>query len=263
MTEKELIAKIQELKQIKPDQEWVILAKSKILRGVGCGLEEAREARESGFSFGDFLKGLLRGESFVFQHKFAFSGTFVLLLFVGLFGLAQNSLPGDMLFPLKKVAESGQAVFVPQSGEVKYNIELVNRRLDDLTKIAKNNTIKNLAPAINELQASVAKAAGSLVRSGASRYAIKDIAADVKDIEDKVQEVKSLGVEIGENKELDSALTQYYKNLDEDQIKELESQSLTEEKQAALKEIKADFEAGNYELAAEKILLLEQSSPGE
>ncbi len=180
------------------------------------------------------------------------------MLFVGLFGLAQISLPGDALFSLKKATERGESVFVSQNGEVKYNIELVNRRLDELTKIAKNNTVKNLASAINELQASVSKAAESLAKPGsASKYAVKDIVADVKNIENKVEEVKSLGVEIEENKELDSALSQIIEN----EINALESQSLDENGLIALEEIKADYEAGNYSSALEKILLLGQSSP--
>ena len=257
MTEKELIAKIQRLKQIKPDQEWVILAKNTILKGFGSGLgvKEVGGGREVGLSFGDFVKGLWKGESFIFQHKLAFSGTFVLLIFAGLFGLAHISLPGDILFPLKKVTERGESVFVPQNGEVKYNIELVNRRLDELTKIARNNTVKNLASAINELQASVSKAAESLTKPGsASKYAVKDIADSVKNIENKVEEVKSLGVEIGENKELDSALAQIIEN----QIKDLESQSLNENGQIAIGEIKADYETGDYSSALENILLFPQ-----
>jgi len=263
MTEKDLIAKIQGLKQIKPDQNWVIFAKNAILKGkmgevgVGGGIEVAvgKDPVFVGLSFGDFVKGLLRGESFVFQHKLAFSGAFVVVLFVGLFGLAQISLPGDILFSLKKATEEGQSVFVPQSGEIKYNIELVNRRLDELTKIAKNNTIKNLASAINELQASVSKAAESLAKPGSSsKYAVKDIAVDVKNIEKKVEEVKSLGVEVGGNKELDGALAVIVEN----EIKDLENQSLSEEGQSALNEIKADYEARNYSSALEKILLFPQ-----
>ena len=274
MTEKELIAKIQGLKQIKPNQEWAILAKNRILGGETGKMGVMAEARErvaerskmgeimnvgvkvggNGFSFGDFVRGLWGGENFVFQHKFAFSGAFVLLFVVGLFGLAEISLPGDALFSLKKVAENGQSVFVPQNGEVEYNIGLVNRRLDELTKIAKNNTIKNLASAIDELQTSVSRVAGSLTKSSVNKATAKDIVADVKNIEKKVEAVRSLGVEINESKELDNALARIV----EDQIMGLESQSLNEEGQVALRDIQTDYEAGNYSSALEKILLFPQ-----
>jgi len=258
MTEKQLIVGLQELSQIKPRKEWVLLTKNQIL-----GEEKPR------FSFISFLKEIQKGERFtllnirkanltglIFQHKPAFATVLSLAILVGLFGFAQNSLPGDSLFPLKKITEKSQAVFVSSKSQLKYNLELANKRLDDLTKVAENNSVKNLAPAINEFQASVSKAAESLTKAGAEKnpQLVKEIVLEVKKLEEKTEKVKALGIEVGKNEQLDNALAK----LVEREIEELEGKTLTEDQEKVLTQAKEDYQNGNYSYALEKILLLSQ-----
>ena len=103
MTEKELIAKIQELRQLKPRQDWVVLTKKQIL-----GEEKPQ------FSFIGFLKELQRGEKFAFQHKPAFAFITTLLVLIGVFGFAQNSVPGDFLFSLKSSPSKARQFLFPK-----------------------------------------------------------------------------------------------------------------------------------------------------
>jgi len=243
MTEKELIKKIQELKQIQPRKDWVVLTKSQILAE-----EQICRGRASvKASFGESFISVLR----VFFLKPAYAGVLAVLVIFGLFIFAQNSLPGDLLYPIKKITERSQKPFVP---EKEFNIKIVNNRLDDLASVAQSNSTKNLAPAINEYKASVSEVAKNLVKDETKKNPneLKKIVKEVQSIEKKTAEMESLGMVIGENIELDSALVQLIKL----QVDDLEKRTLTSEQAESIGDIKADIEAGKYSDALEKILEL-------
>jgi len=225
VTEKELIGKIGELRQIRPRKDWVVLTKSQIL------------GEEPKVLFFPFFKPVL-----------ATVTAFGILL--GIFSLAQNSLPGDILYPIKKITEKSQAVFVSETEKPQLNLELVNKRLEELTKIAQTNQVKKLAPAISEFQAKASEAAENLVK--VKEPDVEKIVAQTKKLEENKQKVEALGVVLGETEKLDNALAQ----LVEREIKELESQSLSEVQQEILEGAKEDFKIGDYNQALEKILLL-------
>jgi len=236
MTEKDLIKKLQGMKEVKPSKDWVVLTKQRIL-------EEQQEVKYSRFNeYIAVFKAVL-------YHKYAFASLVAVAVVIGTFGFSLNSMPGDKLFTLKKITENSRAVFVSEENQVRYDLNLVNKRLDDLTAIAESNSVRNLASAIEETQSSAAKAADSL------REVDEDIVAQVREIEEKTDKIKALGVEIGDSeKELNTALSKLVEN----QIQSLEEKSLTEEQEDKLEEIKADYEAENYSSALEKILLLSQ-----
>lgn len=241
MMEKDIIKKIQELKQIKPSKEWVVLTKKQIL-GEMPGYRER------------FIEVLETLPKVLVQSKLAYATVTLFLIFIGLFGFTQNTVPGDFLFTIKKVAEQTQGVFVPEKGQTKYSLEIVNKRLQDLTKVAIDNQTNKIIPAINELQASVSDAANSLNNEEIKRdpQAIKEIAQEVKKIEENKQRVESFGIVIGENNELgelNNALSQMVQK----QIGELEKSSLTEVQQTLLAWAKIDFNDKNYSEALIKI----------
>ena len=227
MTEKELIGEIRKLRQIRPSQDWVSLTKIQILGDV--------EVKPQPFYFPFF--------------KPAYAGLIVVVLF-GLFGFAQNSLPGDILYPIKKITEKSQAVFVSEKELPKYNLEIANKRLDELNEIAQTNQVKKLASAISEFQTNMSEAAKSLAK--VKGQDVEKIVAQTKKLEENKQIVEEVLATKIETEEFDIALSQ----LVEREIKELESQTLTEEDESLLEEAKADFSAGNYSQALEKILIL-------
>jgi len=237
MTEKELIGKIQELRQIKPRKDWVVLTKGQIL-----GEEKMRTSL---FSFIEVFPRL------IFQYKPAFATLAILGVLIGLFGFAQSSVPGDLLYSFKKATEQSQKAFV---SEKEFNIKIANNRLDDLAKIVQNNSTKNLAPALNEYKASISEVAKNLAEEN-NPNELKKIVKEVKNIEKKTIEMKSLGVEMGEDVELDSALVVLIKL----QVQDLGNRTLTPEQVKSLGEIKADIEAGKYSEALEKILEISQN----
>lgn len=258
MTEKELISKIRQLRQIKPRKDWVVFTKKQILSSptfqekVELDLgEEIRGQTSVG------LNELFEGIRIIFQHKFVFAPLVILIVLVGTFGFAQKSLPGDLLYPVKRIVEKSQAIFVAEKEQPRLTLELANRRLDDLTKIAQNNSVKNLAPAINEYQASVSEVAKSLAKEKDTET-VKAIVIEVQKLEEKKQQVESLGAVIGENEDMDEVCAQKIVEILESFIKDLEGRSLTEEQGKGLAEVKKDCQNGNYSEALEKLLLLTQ-----
>jgi len=220
MTSEELISKIRELRQIKPRKDWVLLTKSQIL-----GKDKP--------VFNPF---------FIFKPVFA-GVLFVFILF-GLLGNSQNSLPGDLLYPIKKITEKAQVVFVSKEELPKYNLEIANKRLDELNEIAQTNQVKKLAPAISEFQANMSEAAKSLaeVKRGAD---VEKIIAQIKKLEENKQIVEGVLATKIETEDYDTAFAQFVEN----QIKDLEKSTLTETQEEVLKEAKEYFEKGDFETA--------------
>jgi len=231
MTEKELIGKIRELRQIQPSKDWVSLTKSQIL-----GKE-------------DKYNNLISVFQILFS-KPAYAGLVVVFVLFGLFGFSQNSLPGDLLYPIKKITERSQAVFVSEEELPKYNLEIANKRLEELNEIAQTNQVKKLAPAISEFQANISEAAKSLAK--VKSQDVEKIVAQTKKLEENKKKVENVLATKIETEEYDDALAQ----LVESQIKDLEERTLTEEQMKILAEAKELYQAGNFAEALEKILLL-------
>jgi hypothetical protein len=218
MTEKELVARIRLLRQIKPSKDWVVLTKREIL-----------------------------GENPVYFLRPALVGVFA--VFIAVFLFAQNALPGEKLYVIKKITEKGQAVFVSEGEKPKLNLELANKRLEELNQIAENNDVKKLAPAIKEVQKSATEVAKSFKKITKPD---QEIVARTKELEkNRERAEKILGTKI-ETEEYNDALADLVKN----QIDDLEKRALSDEQKEILAQVKVDYEAGNYSQALEKILLL-------
>jgi len=243
MTEDELIRKIKELRQIQPRKDWVVLTKREIL-GQETVIQNIQHRALN------VLEVLPRMFS---QPKPVFAALVSLLVLIGTFSFAQNSLPGDLLYPIKKIAERSQSVFVSEDNTIKFELNIAEKRLDDLAKIAEKNSVKNLAPAINEYKESVSDVAKSLAVEN-NKEVVKEIVSGVKKLEEKEQQVRTLGAVIGENEELDKALAQKMVETLETLIKDLEGRTLTEDQQEDFAEAKEYFEAGDYNQALIELL---------
>jgi hypothetical protein len=218
ITEKEVIEKVRLLKQIKPEKKWVFLTKEKIL---GKPI------------FFPFLKP-------------AFAGLLFILI---LFGLSFTSLPGEPFYLIKKLVERGQTVFVPEEERPKLELELANKRLEELSKIAEKNDVKKLAPAINEAKESVAQATKNLVKS---KKIDREIAKKALELEKRKQEVeKVLGTKIIEEVTEDPTML-VAKYL----IEDFENRTLTEDQKQILEKAKGYFENGDFTKVLELLLLI-------
>jgi hypothetical protein len=226
-SEKQLIGRIRELRQIKPGKDWVSFNKTRIL---------GEEPKTIFFPY----------------FKPAFAGLVTVFVFFGAFVSAQNSLPGDLLYPIKKIVEKSQAIFVSAEEKPAFQLKIANERLEDLTKAS----VKNLAPTINEFQANVSEAARNLVKIDAdasSPVLIKKIVEETKKIEENKQKAESFGVVVGEEgtNELKNALGKIVENL----IQDTEEGTLTEEKTEVLSKMKELSGEEKYSEALELYLI--------
>ncbi len=244
ISDNQLIAQIKELRQIKPNQNWVFSVKNRIL-----GEQKERQ------SILDILDIMAK---FLFQPKMALAGVSTLAILFGVLILSQDSLPGDALFALKRASEKGQALFVSQDNIAKVNLETANKRLEELAKIAKSNQVKKIAPALQEYQASLAEAAKNLIKAAATTsdsVAIKNIALETQKLEEnRVKLEKIYGIEGLEAKEGENPTQLVAEWL----IKDLAKRTLTDEQSSLFEEAKKDYENGDYNLTLEKILKLSE-----
>jgi len=246
MNEKNLIKKIQTLKQIEPEKDWVVLTKRQIV-----GFEDVQIKHS--FSFTDQIFGVFQVLSGLgFNYKLALATLAVIGVLGGTIGFSQAALPGDLLYPVRKLVDKTGYLFVSKNDQPKLGLEIANKRLEELTIIAQNNQGRNLAPAINEFKQSMVEAADKLKIVDGSPKITREIVKETGKLMENKEKVEALGVVVGETKELNQALSQ----LVEREIKDLESHSLTEEQTGILAQAKQDFEDGSYEKALEGILIL-------
>ena len=235
MDENKLISQLKELKQIKPNQNWVIWNK-KVVFG------DYQRERTSLILLADLKLAF----NLIFRYKLALSTIASFILIAGFLGLSQAALPGDVLYPVRKITEKLSV----KGGEAEMVFEVANRRSDDLARVLEANTSKNLSPAISEYKASVAQVARQISRKDVKIE--KKMVLEIKKLEEKREKIESLGVRIDEENSFDYAVSQ----LVEREINDLDGRALNEEQQEGLNDIKTKYGAGDYSAALEAILLL-------
>lgn len=228
MTEKELLQNLQQLKEIKPRKDWVFLTKQNIFAKERLEQEETSTI----ITFSEILNYL----RFIFSNnKLAVASLSLVLIFGGVFAVAQNSVPGDVLYSLRKATEQAQMSFIPEKEYEIYEFKIVNNRLEDLLKVSQNNSVKNLAPAIEEYETSASQMAQRVVKNNTVKKdpeEIKKAIVDIENIKTKVLEIESLGVLIDNSeieksgKVLSIALMETDLNKIEDMILELDDNDL-------------------------------------
>lgn len=243
-TEKQLIDRIKELGQIEPRKDWVLLTKKRIFKGQ----EETSHSVE-GILFNLF-----------FRPKLALAGVLSALVVFVLFSVSQNSLPGDPLYAVKKISEQTEGVFVTNRQSAQVQLEMVNRRLAELAKIAESNQVKKLAPALGEYQASLVKAAKDLAKAAATTSDAVDIKGLARQAQ-KLAETREMlektygiaGLDLGAENDPTKLVVEWL-------IKDLEKRTLTDKQQELFSRAKEDFEKGDYGSALIKILQLSEFS---
>jgi len=236
LTQKQVISAVKDLKSIKPNQEWVSLLKSQILTEKAfVRTIPATPVRK--VSIFDVLASVM------FQRKFAYALAAFVFVITGMFGFAQYTVPGDLLFPVKKISEMKTSP-----------LAIAVMRSDDALKVAKSN--KDVYPAIGELKASLADAAKNLVATiTADKDSLKTISEEIKKIEENKRQLQTLGIDIGstqETKELDNALAPLVKS----ELTDLGETTLTDEQKESLTKAQELYDQGKYSDALEVILTI-------
>ena len=242
MNEKDIIKNLKEIKKIKPQKDWVLLAKKDIL------------GEEPSFSFLSVLSDKTKDffNSFVLVHKFASVSLLFAVSFTGVAVYSQNSLPGDSLYSIKRITEKAQFSLKAEDKSV-LSFEVAQRRLDELDRVIKTNSSRNLAPAINEFQATVSETSKKV--EVAKVKDIEKASKEIKKIEERKAVIQSLGIEIGENKEFDDLKENITCRRTEELINFTETRTLTEEQKRLFESAKESFKEGKCLEAGEKILV--------
>ncbi len=250
MQEKEFIEKLKRMKEIKADSKWAVLTLEKIV--------QANIQKKNTFvilsqfkSIFDGIVNSVRIRKRIVNYKLAFASVLSLFLLFGVGRVVQDSLPGDLLFPLKKAMEDSQSILKGDEAEVA--LQMAQDRLDDLIKIAQENSTKNLGPAIDEYQKSVSKVANNLIREK-NKEKIKKIVSKTTELEKKEEKVKSYGVVVNENKDLEKAYIQKLLDTLNPLIEDLKKRDLTEKETEILKEAEKDIKQKKYDQALLKLL---------
>ena len=229
MTEAELIKKIKTLKEIKPRKDWVVLTKTQILGNV--------EVRPQLFLFPFF--------------KPAYAGLFLFLLLIGLAEFSQGALPGDPLYSLERISERTQSVFVSKEEQPKLQLELTNKRLEELNKVAEANQVKRLAPALNEFETTKIAAKKEVVNSIKNKSG-KEATKVAKDIASKLNEVNENEKKVYATLNIESTggvEQTAEKAVVEILIKDAKNSTLTEEQKADLVKVEEYYKSGDYQEA--------------
>lgn len=241
MTEKQLIAKLQTLKEIKPRKDWVLLVKNEMFNlPAQAGNEVAVKPPKASFT-GLFLNRF----KFAHQSKMAYSFAALLFIFVGALGFAQHTLPGDALFSVKKITEQSQAALTGETN-VKSTFETLKKRSKDLA-IVKTQKDGNVSSATKEVN----DAAKSLTE------AIQKDPALAKEVAMEITTDQTLLAVFNES-DLKETSDILYQALDDQMIEDLQKRkkTLTLEEQEKIEEILALYDEKKYSQAFEMILLM-------
>lgn len=228
MTDRELIFKLQLLKQIKPNQEWVVLTKRQLL-GV-----DVREAAQP-----TYREIFSRALGLVFKGKLAYAFAAFLLIFSGAFVFTKYNLPSNEI----NIVKNSQAAL----GEVKNNIETLKVKSQSLAKVS-NNKSQDVTLAVKEVNDAVKSLTDTIQKNPGLA---KEVALELKN------DGTLLSIDGGDD--LKQTSDDLYKTIDEQMISDLEKTSLTESQQETFDEANSLYKQGKYSEALEKILLVNNS----
>ena len=115
MQNSEIITKLQNLKTIQPSQAWLCNNREKLVNQIPEDLWK------------------MPAWSMAVLSLVLVTGTGAIM--IGAVGAAQNSLPGEMLHPLKIVSEKAQASFVSDNKRSELEVRFVENRVKELNQI--------------------------------------------------------------------------------------------------------------------------------
>jgi hypothetical protein len=128
MTEKELLNKLNEFKQIKPNQDWAHWLLSNILSQSSFVIaSEAKQSQKPKIHLVSF--------SFLHQYQKALVSAAFVVLFVSTFAFAQTTLPGNPLYSVKTLTQTARLFLTPKDYKPVVRMQITKVRLEDMAKI--------------------------------------------------------------------------------------------------------------------------------
>jgi len=239
LTQGQLIDQIKTLKDIKPRKEWAVLLKSQILAEKNNGMEIiGQSAKFVGFS--NIFVNIFS------PRKLAYSLSVILFLVIGVLGFARYTVPGDLLFPVKKISEQSQAALSGQTS-LKQDVAILNNRINDLAQVSRDGRTGNIPSTIAEIKTNASELTKSLKKNSVNDpQTIKDIASSLKTLSDVP------GTDLTTN----SDVKDLYQAVVQNQVSDLKKETLNDSQKNILAQAENLYEQGKYSEALEKILLI-------
>lgn len=215
ITEKELISKLQELKQIKPRNTWVVLAKSDIFSNKDNVLGSKLIGSPS---YKDVLSNIFRVS---FQRKFAYSLAAFLFVALGVFSFIQYGLPNPNNSNVKTAQKPESLV------AIKSDVEDFKIKSKSLSQIATLNS-QDISFAVKEVEDAAKELTDAIKKDP---QLAKEVALDINNNK------TYLNIQGGEG-DLQGTLNVLYKTTVEQLVKDFDDLTLTESQQESLDRIK-------------------------
>lgn len=140
MTEKEVMVKLNSLKSIKPDNDWLIKTKNMVLSETGLAGGEFTEKTEKELVFSKKPAFIFDFRTLLRSHRklaYAFAScVFVLSLGAATINASNSSIPGESLYSVKIAGENVMLAVTPEGEKAKVEIEYAGKRLEELAKIS-------------------------------------------------------------------------------------------------------------------------------
>jgi hypothetical protein len=235
VTDKELISKLQELKQIKPRKDWVFSVKMSILEN-NIERKMTLEPVQT-WTFSNVL-GLIK------KRRFAYAFAVFLFIFAGVFGVLKYGFPQNVNVNQVAVLSSTDLL---NENTLKSNVADFKTKSQNLAMVAKDN-LGDTKVALN---------------------AMKDAAKNLtQTIQKDPKLAKTVALDVNNNKSLldvpggnDAVeVTDVYKTIDEQLIKDLEGVTLTQDQKEEFSRIKDVYSKGaDYSTILRDILLMNAS----
>jgi hypothetical protein len=253
MEEKDVKAKILCLKEIKPKEDWVFLTRRRLSEEFSNPSLSPLQNK----GFWGIFDGVVKAMTHLLERPaFVIPVLAVLVSGGAMWQTTQSSLPGDVFYPIKTVAEQVPSRFSGNIKEPLRQIELTQKRLAELRVAAEQNRTKNLSPAIEAFQVKVSDVSNSVEKivENQPEYALQAGREIVQLQKEKLAIEKILGTKIGGVYEDD--LVNATKKVVEHELADLENRLLTEDQNFLLEEAKIQFSEGNDTEALEKIWMI-------
>jgi len=246
ISDRELINQIRQLREIKPDSNWSVSVRAQIVGHDGVGQKQSILS-----IFGDLFC----------QYRIAVASLMVLFMMGGTAAVAQNALPGDPLYGLKRATEKGMALVAGKDKVATANLELAAKRLEEINLVSQKKLVQNLPAAVEEYKNAKAEAKNNVAAAiqkdpENAGQIVKDAVVAMKGIADKEREVYGVlgleqnastsdsGAEAATDQAIVGSLIEYFQN----------NEGLSENQQEDLEQVRALYDAANYGQSLDKYL---------
>jgi len=174
MQEKDIIQKLQSLRQIKPNRDWANWLKTNILQTKPqSGLYNKPKIKLAVFSF-------------VSKYQKALVPSLLALFFVCSFAFAQTTLPGSVLYPIKALTQDTKIYLASENTKPVVRLEVAKAKMEDLGKV--ENHEKEIITIAKDIGKDL-----EIIPEEIKKINKKQIALNVsKDIQEKSKDLKAM-----------------------------------------------------------------------